>query len=158
MKEDFTPLECIKALIIPVFTALCGAFDLITGLILGKVVVSGIGIVSTLIFPLLMILVGGVLPIILTLRLNIHTEDYFLGRVIVIVFGFPLVNVWYDRAGYVIYAVWGVVNLLFEVFNKSKYQQLTGEERAVMIMSNTMIWVCCGKLLECVVNWLAEYL
>lgn len=158
MKEDFTPLDRLKALMIPVFTALYGAYDIIMRIIKGRMVVSGIEIVSALIFPLLMILVGGVLPIILTLRFKIHTEDYFIGRAAVIVFGFPLIYAVSARIGYVIYAIWGVVNLLFEVFNKSKYQQLTGGERAVMIMSNTMIWICFGELLSVGVKWLAAYL
>lgn len=158
MKEDFAPLDCLKALMIPIFTALYGVYDLIIRIIKGKIVVSGIEIVSTLIFPLLMILVGGILPIILTLRFKIHTEDYFIGRAAVIVVGFPLINAVVVRIGCVIYAIWGVVNLLFEVFNKSKYQQLTGGERAVMIMSNTMIWICCGELLNVGVEWLAAYL
>lgn len=106
-----------------------------------------------------MLLLGGVLPALMTALGGIHTERYFLKRAIVIAVCFVIMQ-------YVIYqmSVTVLSSLISFVFLGAKivYELLkiqddetTGGERAVMLLSDPIYWLFVNNIYN-MVSYLAE--
>lgn len=104
---------------------------------------KGIFISVRLVYPIAA-LIGGVLPIILTLTLRIHTERYFVKRVVATVVAVVII---YSVASVLLYSVVYLVYLigiclagiLYDVL-KNQDEATIGRERAVLFLSNPLIY------------------
>lgn len=101
--------------------------------------------ISVRLVYLIAALVGGVLPIILTIALRIHTERYFVKRVAATVVAVVII---YSVASqlmrfYVMYLVYQIgiclAGILFDLF-KNQDEATIGRERAVLFLSNPLIY------------------
>lgn len=101
-------------------------------------------------FPLIGLaaaLVGGVLPVVLTLRLKIHTEKYLVPRLIIIVVIFVcnrfIRNLFIpggtDVSSFVLYMIFNVGAVLIQILKVHKEDTLP-EERAVLIISDPILY------------------
>lgn len=90
-------------------------------------------------------LIGGVLPIILTITLRIHTERYFVKRVVATVVAVVII---YSVAGplakfYWLFLVYQIgiclAGILYDVL-KNQDEATIGRERAVLFLSNPLIY------------------
>lgn len=97
-----------------------------------------------LVYPIA-VLIGGVLPIILTITLRIHTERYFVKRVAAIVVAVVII---YSVSGplmrfYWLFLVYQIgiclAGILFDVL-KNQDEATIGRERAVLFLSNPLIY------------------
>lgn len=86
-------------------------------------------------------LIGGVLPIILTLSLKIHTERYMLKRLICFVAFYMFRNLMMGSP-MVIFAFELLIGVLIIIFEVVKIQDelTTGSERAVLLLSDPVIY------------------
>lgn len=93
------------------------------------------------IFCIIVSLIGGVLPIILTLSLRIHTERYMTKRLICFAAFYMFRNLMMGNPMviFVFELLIGVLIIIFEVF-KIQDEQTTGGERAVVLLSDPVIY------------------
>ncbi len=149
----FTTSELVKSLAVPVFTFGIGAVAQL-GHIMND---SGFnGIDSTFIFSLMLMLLGGVLPMLMTLFGHVHTERYFVKRIILIpavwlisnlVNGFCQSNAIIATLSgdgsllqFTLQFVFFVAELLFLIL-KIWDEYTSGGERAVTILSDPYLWL-----------------
>lgn len=101
-------------------------------------------------FPLVdlaAVLIGGILPAVLTLRLKIHTEKYLIKRLIIIVVIFAvnrfirnlLVPGNSDGPHLILYMIFNVGAVLIQVLAVQKEDTLAGE-RAVLMLSDPIVY------------------
>lgn len=104
---------------------------------------------------------GGVLPIIFTITFRIHTERYFVKRVAVTV---VTVVVDYSVAGalfrfYEMYLVYHIgiclAGILFDLF-KNQDEATIGRERAMLFLSNPLIYWIIKELWTSVIFFIGE--
>lgn len=128
----FTKKELIMSLCCPVITFLWGCHILLSGFPL-------IGLVA--------LLIGGVLPVILTLRFKIRTDSYLLIRFIVIVVVYGL-NRFFENFGFpggtsvsdfVLHMIVNVTAVLLQ-YLAVKDEDVTKGERAVLVLSDPILW------------------
>ncbi|MDE6732446.1 MAG: hypothetical protein K2J77_06175 [Oscillospiraceae bacterium] len=100
--------------------------------------------ISVRLVYLIAALVGGVLPIILTIALRVHTERYFVKRAVVTVVAVVII---YSVASaimvYEIFLVYQigvcVAGIMYDVL-KNQDEATIGRERAVLFLSNPLIY------------------
>ena len=106
---------------------------------------------------LIAILVGGILPVILTLARKIHTEQYLKKRIITIVIvyvangfighiGIPVVSV-------VLYMLVGVGAVIYQII-KVQDEDTSGGERIVLMLSDPIIYWTLYWFLLYTINYL----
>ncbi len=150
--KGFSKMELAGSLAVPVLTFLWGLIYTINRLSIGAEFL-GKGS-SHLAYPLAM-LFGGALPIFLTLKYKIHTEDYLKKRIILII----IIRVIFSFIGYVgtimpkffLYIVFGVGAIIFEVF-KIQEEYTTGRERAVLMLSDPIIYWTIENFIFCFIK------
>lgn len=136
-KHIFTRKDLIFSLACPVLTFLWGAVRFINDLSWG-----GRSWVNFLCFFSAMI-IGGLLPVALTLLLGIHTENYLKERLIVIAFtyvafsligkiGIPLVM-------FIFYMLFGIGAVIFQLL-KVQDESLSNIGRTVLIISDPIVY------------------
>lgn len=105
------------------------------------------------IFCIAATLIGGVLPIALTLSLKIHTERYMLKRFICCVGFYVFRNLMMGdpRVIFVFEMLIAVLVIVFEIV-KIQDEDTTGSERTVMMLSNPIIY----WLIEIIWRFVAE--
>lgn len=150
----FTTFELVRSLAVPVFTAVYG----IVGL-LGYITQSFEGFNYNFFFPLAMLLIGGVLPILMTLFGGVHTERYFLKRVIEIVVCFVIMQyvilqMSVTVLSFIIMTAFLGAKIVFELL-KIQDDETTGRERAVMLLSDPIYWLFANDIYN-TVCYLAE--
>ena len=138
--KNFTIPALIKSLVFPVFTFIYGLISL-----LGYVTQSWEGFATiNFLLPLAMMLLGGVLPAFLTFFRDTHTEKYFVDRLRVFAVCYVL---WYlihfiamsVISSLITFALIGG-KLVFEIL-KVWDGDTTGKERAVMLLSDPMLYL-----------------
>lgn len=144
----FTKKELIMSLFFPVIVFLWGTYEFVFGIPWGRDLAE-VGFWGWL-FPLIglaKLLVGGVLPVVLTLRLKIRTDSYLLIRLIVIVVVYAL-NRFIENYAFpgsttvTFFALHMIVNataLLLQILTFKKLDTSSGE-RAVLILSDPILW------------------
>lgn len=138
--RNFSKGELAGSLAVPMLTFLWGLIYTISRLSTGAEFL-GKGS-SHLAYPLAMIF-GGALPVFLTLKFKIHTEDYLKKRLILIIiirviFGF-IGHIGKIMPMFIFYMLFGVGAIIFEVF-KIQDESTTGGERAVLMLSDPIIY------------------
>lgn len=78
--KNFNVEQLAKSLIMPTLTLAYGATALVDEHTSGTVAFTGYDTVRSTYFPLVTIILGGLLPVLVTILKNIHTEKYFLKR------------------------------------------------------------------------------
>ena len=148
----FTTSELVRSLAVPVFTFGIGAVAQL-GHIMSDSGFSGID--DTFIFSLMLMLFGGVLPMLMTLFGHVHTERYFIKRIILIPAVKLILNLvqHFCESNFIIGTLSGdgsllqftlefvffVADLLFLIL-KIWDEDTTGGERAVTILSDPYLW------------------
>lgn len=129
----FTKKELVMSLCCPVITALWGLYHVLTDLPL-------VGLAA--------VLIGGVLPIVLTLRFKIRTDSYLLIRLIVIAVVFGLNKlfenfVFLGSTNVTFFAEHMLVTVaavLLQILMFKRMDGITKGERAVLILSDSILW------------------
>ncbi len=139
--RDFSKAELAGSLAVPILTFVWGLICTIDRMRWGGGVLGNSGF--NLIYPLTIIF-GGALPIFLTLKYKIHTEDYLKKRIIFII---PVFIIYTLISGSFLKVMWrfflyillGTGIIIFEVF-KIQDESTTGKERAVLMLSDPIIY------------------
>lgn len=146
--NDFSIKELAGSLAIPILTLLWGLIYTIDHLSLGVAFWEN----GTL--RILAIIFGGALPIFLTLKYKIHTEEYLKTRLIFIITVFFI----FFGAGFLklmwrffIYILVGIGSIIFEIF-KVQDESTTGKERAVVMLSDPIIYWTLENLIWCFIE------
>ncbi len=146
--KDFLRSELIKSLFFPVLCGLWAVVRLVNDLSWGadfsaSFFFGPIGYIAAAVF-------GCAIPIILTLMRNVHTEDYFKKRLIILIVtyvGLSFLNLIMDQFLYTLYYLFfGVGSVLFQVF-KVQGEDTPTDERAVLILSDPVIYWTIRTLL-----------
>ncbi len=147
--KDFSLKELAGSLAVPILTFLWGLLNvryMSWGADFWGENLSGIA------YPLAMIS-GGALPIFLTLKYKIHTEDYLKKRLIFIIPVFIIFNVvavsflalmW----KFFLFILLGVGSIIFEIF-KVQEEYTTNKERAVLMLSDPVIYWTLEYIVAC---------
>ncbi len=138
--RNFSKAELAGSLAIPVLTFLWGLTYTINRLSWGAEFLENGS--SHLAYPIAMIF-GGALPIFLTLKYKIHTEDYLKKRILLIIF----IRIVFSLIGmigkvmpmFIYYMPFGIGAIIFEVF-RIQDEGTTGGERAVLMLSDPIIY------------------
>lgn len=143
--RNFTVSQLIKCLMLPLGTFVYGVAVFGEVILYGEVRFTGYAAVRFFYFPLALILLGGVLPVLLTIFRDIHTERYFFKQLCVYV-------VCYAAIWFVGQMSFGILSTIYHigiaagkvVFELLKVQdeETTRGERAVMFLSDFFIWYC----------------
>ncbi len=139
--KDFLRIELIKSLIFP---GLCALWVIVrlADEISGGVEFTGRGLLR-LIAYVPAVLAGCVLPTILTLTRNIHTERYLKKRLIILIVmyvGLSFLNLIGVVVLYVFYYLFfGVGSVIFQVF-KVQEEDTPADERAVLMLSDPVVY------------------
>lgn len=143
--KNFTKLELLKSLAMPIGTFLFGAVALGGEIKSGEVYFTGYAAVRTLYYPLAVMLIGGVLPAALTFFCNIHTERYFFKRLCA--YGVCYVYLWIGGqfSFGILSTIWHIMtaagNVVW-VLLKVQDEETSGGESAVMFISDFYLWFC----------------
>lgn len=139
--QGFTKKELIGSLVCPILTALWGGIrffgDLMWGAELSVFYIHRwVGTVA--------VIAGGILPIILTLKLKIHTERYLKGRLKVIIIAYLIfcLIAYVSTTGFqnVLYPILYFSAVIYQVLNVHDNKTST-QERVILIMSDlTLYW------------------
>lgn len=156
--EKLTTSELVKSLAIPMITFGIGAVAQL-GHIMNDSDFNGID--DTFIFALVNMVLGGILPILMTLFGHIHTERYFLKRIIAIVACVVLSNfvqglfqrnvVINTLSGdgtllqFTVEFVFCAGELLFNIL-KVQDENTTDSERSVMLLSDSIFWLLLANI------------
>lgn len=108
---------------------------------------NGVSLLLPPIIGLAAALIGGVLPVVLTLRLKIHTEKYLIPRLIIIVIifvGNRFIGNLFIPGGtnvstFVLYMIFNIGAVLIQILKVQKEDTLP-EERAVLILSDPILY------------------
>lgn len=144
----FTKKELVMSLCCPAITFLWGLLLFIIDFPWGKALSeNGVSLLLPPIIGLAAALVGGALPVVLTLRLKIHTEKYLIPRLIIIVVIFVcnrfIRNLFIpggtNVSTFVLYMVFNVGAVLIQILKVHK-KDAPPEERAVFIISDPILY------------------
>ncbi len=138
--RDFSKKELAGSLAVPILTFWWGLTYTINRLSIGAEFL-GKGS-SHLAYPLAMIL-GGALPVFLTLKYKIHTENYLKKRILLIIFIYVIFSL-IGMIGkvmpmFIYYMLFGIGAIIFEIF-RIQDESTTGSERAVLMLSDPIIY------------------
>jgi len=152
--KGFSKMELAGSLAIPILTFLWGSIYTIDRLRWGAEFFGESS--SNLAYPLAVIF-GGILPIFLTLKYKIHTEDYLKKRIIQII----IIRVILGLIGasfalkimprFFIYIVVCLGAIFYEVF-KVQEEYTTGGERAVLMLSDPIIYWSLEVFISCFIE------
>lgn len=136
----FDKKKLIGSLCCPILTFLWGSIRLLSDLSWGA---DFTGKSSFRLTSFIAIIFGGILPVILTLTREIHTERYLKKRLIVIVLVY-LVNMINNNItvpvfAFVGYMIVGVGAMMFQIL-KVQDEDTSGGERAVLILSDPIVY------------------
>ena len=150
----FDKKELIASLCCPILTFLWGSIRSLTDLSWGA---DFTGKGSFRLTAFVAIVFGGILPVILTLTREIHTERYLKKRLIVIVLVF-LVNKINNNIpvavfAFVFYMIVGVGAMMFQIF-KVQDEDTSGGERAVLMLSDPTLYWTLYWFLFYIINYL----
>ena len=138
--NGFTRKELIKSLVCPCLTVLWAVVYILNTLSWGGSF-SGVGIHRMTYF--FAIPIGGILPVILTLALNIHTEQYLTKRLFVIAFtvvAFSFIgHIGTDVIMLIFILIFGVGAVIFQVL-KVHTEDTTARERVALILGDPIIY------------------
>lgn len=142
--KNFTETQLLKSLAFPILTLVVGLWNFLGVLWLLRLYEQELYRVVITIYWAFVVIFGGVLTILMTVKFNVHTERYFFKRVIsfAICFGaIYLMNHTFYHTG-----VFGGIYIMVVIGGKVVYQLLkvedketTGAERAVMFLSDYII-------------------
>lgn len=140
--ENFTKSQLIKSIAMPVITFLYGFSEFLGEIFSFWAEPITVFDVVRASFFLLVILAGGVVPVLLTVFRNIHTERYFFKRLIT--FGVCLAAIWF--VGHIPYGIFAHIyyfvivgcKVVYEL-HKVQDEDTTNGERAVMFLSDYVI-------------------
>lgn len=138
--RGFTKRELIGSLFCPALTILWGSVRFLVDLTCG-LKFKGEG--SFRLAAIFAVIIGGILPIILTLTHSIHTEHYLKKRIITII-------VVYVANGFIglfgngvtmlaLYMIIGIGAVLFQIL-KIQEENTLGKERLVLILSDPIVY------------------
>ncbi len=148
--KNFTASQLIKSLIMPIGTFLFGAFGLGGEIISGSVYFTGYAAVRSLYYPLAVIVFGGILPIVMTIFRNIHTEQYFFKRLFMYGVCFMLSIIGgqmsFGILSTLLFIVILGVDVVYELVRVMDEDTAKGE-RVVMLLSDFFIWFCIDYFL-----------
>lgn len=148
--KNFTPPQLIKSLIMPLFTLTYGAAALVGEAFAGAEAFTGFAAVRAILTPLLLIVFGGLVPVLLTILKNIHTERYFLKRLCM--YGVCLALVFlggqltFGIISTLLYVAIFGGDIVYELV-KVMDEDTTKGERAVILLSDFYIWFCMDYFL-----------
>lgn len=146
--KDFLRSELIKSLFFPALCGLWAVVRFVNDLSWGADF-SAIFFFQPMSYAAAAIF-GCAIPIILTLKRNVHTEDYFKKRLIILVVmcaGLSFLNMIMDPFLYTLYyLIFGVGSVIFQVF-KVQCEDTPAGERAVLILSDPVIYWTIRTLL-----------
>lgn len=148
--KNFTKPELIKSLIMPLFTLVYGAVALVKDNPFGSMVFVGYTAVRSTYFPLAMLFFGGLLPVLLTIMSNIHTERYFFKRLCMYGVCFALSFI----GGQLTFGILSTL-LFITIFGGDVVYELikvmdedtSKGERSVILLSDFFIWFCIDYFL-----------
>lgn len=132
----------------PALTFLWGLLSVVIYFAWGKdLSENGVSLLLPPIIGLAAALIGGVLPVVLTLRLKIHTEKYLIPRLIIIVIifvGNRFIGNLFIPGGtnvstFVLYMIFNIGAVLIQILKVQKEDTLP-EERAVLILSDPILY------------------
>ena len=148
----FTKKELIMSLFCPVIILLWGAYEFVFGIPWGRSLaeVCFRGWLDLLI-ALVKLLVGGVLPIVLTLRLKIRTDSYFWMRLIVIVvvyflnrliegYAIPFFSGDMTVTVFLLHLIVNVAAVILQILLFKRLDNITKGELAVIALSDPCLW------------------
>ena len=152
--NKFDKKKLIGSLCCPILTFLWGSIRSLSDLSWGADF-TGKGAFRLTAF--IAIIFGGILPVILTLTREIHTERYLKKRLIVIVLVYLVNrinnNITVAVAAFVGYMIVGVGAMMFQIL-KVQDEDTNGSERAVLMLSDpTVYWTLYWFLLY-IINYL----
>lgn len=143
----FTKKELIMSLFCPVFTFLWGLLHAVFYFPWDRIAEVGLLSLYELLVGLAAMLVGGVLPAVLTWRRKIRTDRFFIKRVIIIavvywinrygIHALPVTKTFFS--GFVLYMIVNVTAVLLQYLTV-KDEDVTKGERAVLILSDPILW------------------
>lgn len=148
--KNFTLPQLIKSLVMPLVTLSYGAAALADEISSGVTGFIGFTAVRSLYFPLAVIILGGLLPVLLTLLKNIHTEQYFKQRLYLyggcFVLGIAgrLLN--FGIVSTLLFVAIFGGDIVYELV-KVMDEDTTKGERAVILLSDFYIWFCMDYFL-----------
>lgn len=144
----FTKKELILSLFCPGLTFLWGFYNFVFGLPWGRDLAK-VGFWGWLdpIIGLAALLIGGVLPIVLTWRKKNRTDRFFIKRIIIIAVVFWINRYGIDAlpfeitffSGFVLYMIVNVTAVLLQYLTV-KDEDITKGERAVLVLSDPILW------------------
>lgn len=144
----FTKKELLMSLCCPAITFLWGLLSVVFYFPWGKdLSENGVSLLMPPIIGLTAALVGGVLPVVLTLRLKIHTEKYLIPRLLIIVIilmcnrfiGNLFIPGGTAVSTFVLYMVFNVGAVLIQIL-KVQNKDTLPSERAVLILSDPILY------------------
>lgn len=143
--------EMLRSLFFPVITLLWGASYLVMDCI--STGLSGLRILF--LFPYIASILGGILSILFTLFLGINTSRYFFKRLMVLGVNFVIYKVMMmtivgvDFMAAVFIAA-GVASVIYQIL-KIQDEDTTSKERAVLFLSDPIIYWIVFWLVSCIV-------
>lgn len=139
--DNFDTRDLLMSLCCPCLSLLWGLINLINCISWGAdfTITGGLFRISFFIA----ILLGGIFPIVLTLKFKIHTEDYLKKRLIIIL-AIYFIHAVIGKIGYpiimfVLYMLVGIIAIFLQVF-KVQEEYSTNGERVVLIFSDPIIY------------------
>lgn len=148
----FTKKELILSLFFPVILFLWGVLDFVLGIPWGwDLAEVGFRGWLDLLIALARLLVGGVLPIVLTLRFKIRTDSYFLMRLIVVVvvyflnrliegYAIPFFSGDMTVTVFLLHMIVNVAAVLLQILMFKRLDNITKGELAVIALSDPCVW------------------
>ena len=142
--KNFTVSQLIRSLIMPLFTFGYGIIAFVGENKNGFASFNGYDAVRMTYMPLVTLLLGGLLPILLTLFRNIHTERYFIKRLCVFVACYVLnyvgMKMPFGILSTLLFIAILVGDVVYELL-KVMDEDTTKGERAVILLSDFFIWL-----------------
>lgn len=148
--KNFTLPQLIKSLVMPLLTLGYGAVALVGEAFAGAEAFTGFSAVRAILTPLVMIVLGGLVPVLLTILKNIHTERYFLKRLCMWGVCFALVflggQLTFGIVSTLLFVAIFGGDIVYELV-KVMDEDTTKGERAVILLSDFFIWFCVDYIL-----------
>lgn len=148
----FTKKELIMSLFFPVILLLWGALDFVLGIPWDRDPSEiSFGHFQLPLIGLVRLLVSGVLPIVLTLRLKIRTDSYFVMRLIVVVvvyflnrliegYAFPFFSGDMTVTVFLLHLIVNVAAVILQILLFKRLDNTTKGELAVIALSDPFVW------------------
>lgn len=138
--REFNRRELIESLFCPALTILWGSVRFFADLACGLKFTGEGSFRLTAIFA---VFIGGILPVILTLKHKIHTEQYLKKRIITIIAVY-VANSFIGHIGnsvtmFALNMIVGIGAVLFQIL-KIQDENTLGKERVVLILSDPIVY------------------